>query len=740
MQLIIVESPSKKPKLASYLPREYHVVASVGHVRDLPKSNKAAIDIDGGFVPHYAVVKGKEHIIDEIKKLSKKAKRVILATDPDREGEAIAWHIAEACNISNPERIVFHEITKSAILEALANPRKIDENLRSAQEARRVLDRLVGYDLSGLIWKKLRYGLSAGRVQSPALRIVVERERERRAFIPVRYFTIHALLTTPRGDTIEFTAAEEPSDSREAERIVEAGRTGSWSTLDIKETQVSLSPRPPFITSTLQQAASSRLGLSPSHTMSIAQRLYESGVITYLRTDSTTISVGAQKDILSFIEREWGAKYAESRIFKTKSKNAQEAHEAIRPTDIAKKSAGGSIEAKKLYQLIRARTLASQMASAAVLRTKVTANISEEKLPTFSTNGSRIHFNGWFAADPEGRGEEVIIPELKTGDTLTLKDISAEEKETQPPTRYSEAGLVNELEKRGIGRPSTYASIIKTLLNRGYVTKDGRSLIPTDTGEVVSQFLEEYFGKYVSDVFTAEMEEKLDDIANGERDYRSTLEEFYMPFHSDVESRADIPKISNLGVADPSMLCPVCKSSMTIKLGRSGKFLSCSRFPECTGSRMMDGTELAAPKGTGKTCPKCDVGELVEREGRYGKFIACGRYPKCRHVERSPEGNSGTGITCPECKKGEIVERRGRFGPFWSCSTYPLCAYALRAKPTGSHCDYKRPDGSICGALMIAGTKTIPERCSDKTCPNHNPHKTLKIPKNPAADKILSSP
>ena len=416
MQLVIVESPSKAKTIGKYLSRDYHVVASVGHVRDLPKSNKAAIDIQGGFVPHYVVVKGKEHIIDEIKKRSKKAKRVILATDLDREGEAIAWHIVEACNIARPERVVFHEITKEAVLEALEHPRKIDEHLRRAQEARRVLDRLVGYDLSGLIWKKLRYGLSAGRVQSPALRIIVERERERRAFTPVRYFTIHAFLKTPTGDTIEFTATEEPSDTADAERIVALGKAGKWFVRDIAETHVSLSPRPPFITSTLQQAASSRLGLSPSRTMSIAQRLYESGAITYMRTDSTTISAGAQKDILSYIEREWGAMYAESRIFKTKSKNAQEAHEAIRPTDITKKAEGGSAEAKKLYQLIRSRTIASQMASATVARTKVTANISEERFPPFSANGSRIHFDGWLAAAPEGRGEEGIIPEVKKGE------------------------------------------------------------------------------------------------------------------------------------------------------------------------------------------------------------------------------------------------------------------------------------------------------------------------------------
>jgi DNA topoisomerase I len=723
MKLLIVESPSKAKTIEKYLGKDFRVLASVGHVRDLPKSNKAAIDIEAGFVPHYEITKGKEKVISDIKQMAKKADEVILATDPDREGEAIAWHIAEAVGLSKKpvKRIVFHEITEEAIKEALEHPRGIDMNLKAAQEARRVLDRLVGYDLSGLIWKKVRYGLSAGRVQSPALRILMEREREIRAFVPVKFWSIFADLQDKNKHDLEFTCSIEPTKEEETDKILAEGKKGTWSVTDVKETKVSRAPRAPFITSTLQQTASSRLGFAPSRTMGIAQKLYEAGHITYMRTDSTNLSNAAKKDIENIVKKKYGSEYYESHSFAKKSKNAQEAHEAIRPTHMNLESAGSTDEQKKLYRLIWQRTAASQMKSAEVLRTKVVANIEGKKIPDFWLNGSRIIFDGWTKADTAAASEDVILPELKVGDSLKLLDIRSEEKETQPPARYSEAGLIKELEKRGIGRPSTYASIIKTLDERGYVEKISKALHPTDTGEVVSTFLENHFPTYISDSFTAEMEDELDDIARGERTYKKTLEDFYTPFLKEVKSKEKVEKVTNLGKAPSEFKCPVCGSDMIVKLGRGGKFLSCEKFPDCQGARTIEGKELEAPKDTGEVCPKCGKGNLVMREGKFGTFIACERYPKCKYIKKDPElekANS-TGIECPVCKKGHMTERRGRFGTFYSCSNYPDCKYAIKAKPTGEICN-------LCGNLMMEGTKTIPERCSNKECPNHNPHKLQK--------------
>jgi DNA topoisomerase I len=721
MKLVIVESPSKAKTIEKYLGKDFRVVASVGHVRDLPKSNKTAIDVEGGFVPNYEVVRGKEKVIAEINKLAKKADEVILATDPDREGEAIAWHIEQAVGLKHPKRIVFHEITSDAVKAALEHPRVIDQNLKEAQEARRVLDRLVGYDLSGLIWKKVRYGLSAGRVQSPALRIIMEREREIRAFKATQFWSITANLEDKNKIVNEFTCSTEPTESSGVERIIDVGRNGSWYVVSVKETEVFRAPKAPFITSTLQQAASSRLGYSPSRTMRIAQKLYEAGHITYMRTDSTNLGTSARNDVKAMIKKKYGENYFESRTFSKKSKNAQEAHEAIRPTHMNMEVAGQNDEQKRLYQLIWQRTTASQMKSATMMRTKVVANIVDTSIPDFWLNGSRIIFDGWTKADPSAAGEDVILPQFKTNDSFKLIEIKSEEKETQPPPRYSEAGLVKELEKRGIGRPSTYASIIKTLEDRGYVDKISKALVPTDTGDVVSSFLEEHFATYISDSFTAEMEDELDDIANGDRSYKKTLTDFYKPFQKEIKIKDKIEKATNLGKAPDQFKCPVCGDGMIIKLGRSGKFLSCEKFPECQGARTIEGKELEPPKDTGEECPKCGKGKLMIREGKFGMFTACSQYPKCKFIKKDPEQEkeNSTGVECPTCKKGYMMERRGRFGTFYSCSNYPDCKYAIKAKPTGELC-------SLCGALMMEGTKTIPERCSDKTCLNHNPHKLTK--------------
>lgn len=733
MKLLIVESPSKAKTIAKYLDGEYEVRASVGHIRDLPKSNKKAIDIEGGFVPHYEVSPGKEKVVSELKTLAKKANTILLATDPDREGEAIAWHIKEAIGLKEAKRVAFHEITESAIKEAIKHPRDIDMNLKEAQEARRVLDRLVGYDLSGIIWKKVRYGLSAGRVQSPALRIVMEREREIRAFKPETYYVIagewktEGKMKESKTYTIALECEEQPKVKKEADRIVTLGRGHAWEVTNLESTDVSRSPRAPFTTSTLQQTASSRLGFAPSRTMGVAQKLYEKGLITYMRTDSTTLSNQALGEIATTVEDMFGKGMLEVRTYKTKAKNAQEAHEAVRPTHASTRYAGTTDDEKKLYSLIWERTIASQMKDAKLRRTKVTANIigSKETIPDFSVTGSVVTFKGWLEADPEARGDDVILPELHIGNPLNLITLQSIEKQTQPPSRYTEAGLIKELEKRGIGRPSTYASIIGTIEERGYVEKINKALHPTDTGEVVISFLEDNLGQYISDTFTADMEEKLDSIANGDTTYLKTLKDFYGPFLKDVKSKEKLDKATNLGEAPEDILCPICNSHMVVKLAKNGRFYSCSRYPECMGARKLDGTLMEGPKKLGRKCPKCgDIegknggGELMERDGRYGKFIACSNYPKCKYIEQDEEERKkkSTGVSCGWCKDGVMEERRGRFGVFYACTNYPDCKHAIKTKPTGNRCP-------ICKELMMEGTKTIPERCSDKNCPNHNPHK-----------------
>lgn len=724
-KLVIVESPAKAKTIEKYLGKDYIVRSSVGHVRDIPKSSKNAIDIEGGFIPNYQVLEDKRRTINELKKLSKNAEQVFLATDPDREGEAIAWHVAEVCGLKDAQRIVFHEITEEAVREARDNPRSIDMDLKAAQEARRVLDRLVGYELSGLIWKKVRYGLSAGRVQSPALRILMEREREIRAFEPTAYWTITSQKQAQSGEQFPMTCSKEPTDREEVDQILEKARRGTWNVKDVTQKQQKRSPKPPFTTSSLQQTASSRLGYAPSRTMRIAQKLYEAGHITYMRTDSTNLSRQAVGQICGEIEKNYGKNVIRTRAFKTKNQSAQEAHEAIRPTNLAKSTLGANAEQKALYELIWRRSVASQMIEAQLLKTKITANVQSDDIPDFQINGSQMVSEGWLRADPKSRGEEVLLPSVSKGDSLQLISVEAEDKETQPPNRYTEAGLVKELEKRGIGRPSTYASILSTIEQRGYVEKQGKTLIPTDTGDVVSSFLEEHFDNVISDKFTAEMEAHLDQVAEGEREYEKTLREYYEPFHEQIEAKADAEKITTLGEVPEEYLCPECGQPMVYKLGRQGKFMSCSRFPDCEGARTREGEPVEGPKKTGQPCPRCGS-ELLSRDGPYGKYTTC-ENKKCKYTGEDPEEEERkkTGVHCPVCQSGEMTERRGRFGVFYGCNQYPQCKHTIKAKPTGEHCQYERENG-ICGALMMEGTKTIPERCSDKSCPNHNPHKLEK--------------
>ena len=644
-RLLIVESPTKARTIGKYLGKDYDVIASVGHVRDLPKSNKDAVDIEGGFIPNYVISADKREVIEKIQRSVEKADEIYLATDPDREGEAIAWHIAEIIRdeLGNSKsqktktkpikRVVYHEITEDAIKDAIEHPRDIDENLRRAQEARRVLDRIVGYDLSGLIWKKVRYGLSAGRVQSPALRILAEREREIKAFIPVTYFVLSALFKTrlnlgqnSQGLTLSTTCTEQPATYEEAERIVQAGRSAVWKVGDVTERAEDRNPRPPFTTSTLQQTASTRLGFAPSRTMRAAQKLYEAGHITYMRTDSVNLGAEAVAKIVSAVEKEFGKEYLQVRAYKTTSKNAQEAHEAVRPTDPSHKRAGSTPDEVQLYELIRIRALASQMSPAKIMRTNVVAkadppssNFGEASIPLFTANGSRMLFPGWLALDTQSRGEDVELPKLTVGDALVLISLGAEEKQTEPPNRYTEAGLIKELEKRGIGRPSTYASIMKTIQDRGYVEKLARALKPTATGMVVSGWLEENFPEYVSDTFTAEMENKLDEIARGERGYKETLTEFYGPFEKAVRAKDKLPKATSLGDAPKEFPCPLCGSAMENKLGRGGVFMSCKKYPDCLGARMEDGAELKSDEPIGV---HPETGDAVYiKTGRFGPYV-----------------------------------------------------------------------------------------------------------------------
>lgn len=685
--LVIVESPAKAKTIEKYLGDGYIVKASVGHVRDLPKSNKNAIDVENGFTPRYEVVAQKRHVIDELKELAEKASDIILATDPDREGEAIAWHLVQALGLEkgkrkkSVKRIVFHEITKDAITEAVKHPRDIDEHLRQAQEARRVLDRLVGYDLSGLIWKKVRYGLSAGRVQSPALRILMEREREIRAFTPEDFWVITAETKTPKQEVLVLTCEEEPRDKKRTDAILAAGKKATWSVDDVRESQVKRQPKPPFTTSTLQQSASTRLGFSPSRTMRAAQKLYESGLITYMRTDSTALAAGAQKQILAVVTDEFGKEYVRPMAYKSASKNAQEAHEAIRPTDAGKRSVHKGDDEDRLYELIWQRTVASQMSPAELMQTKVIATMSVDDIPAFSVTGTRVLFPGWLAADPRARGEDVTVPAVSQGDVLTLVSIDALAKQTQPPSRYSEAGLIKELEKRGIGRPSTYASIINTLEERGYVTKEGRTLTPTDTGDVVSTFLEQNFANYISDSFTSEMEDELDEIARGERQYAKTLDDFYTPFTKELVKKAkDAKKITDLGPAPKEFPCPVCGASMVMKLARNGTFMSCSRFPECAGARGKDGKEVTDPEELGFH-PETNEPIFV-LDGPYGPYVQLGlKTAKNKKPRRAsiPKDKDATAVSIedalkylslprelgrhPETDK-PIVANVGRFGPY----------------------------------------------------------------------------
>ncbi len=711
--LVIVESPTKTKTLEKYLGSEYSVAATKGHIKDLPKKD-LGVDVENNYQPNYSVVPRQKKTVGSLKKTASGFDTVYLATDPDREGEAIAEHtyeiLSEADKKLDFKRVRFHEITKSAVKKAFSNPGEIDQNLVSAQKARRVLDRLVGYKLSPLLWKKIRYGLSAGRVQSVALRLLVEREKEREKFKTKKYWTIsadleaksakeniEAELVEVKGENIHkkekidlFAGSYNPSSttitsSEKAEKIVSDLKKEDYEITDVEKKETTRSPRPPFITASMQRAASSIYGFSGRRTMRAAQSLYEQGLITYHRTDSTYVAKKAIDAARKLVDSEYGKKYLpeKPRYYKTKSKGAQEAHEAIRPTDVTKKTALEKLDkdAKKLYKLIWQRTVASQMNNAIFESTTMTITAGEF---TLEAKGSILVFDGYLKVTGTSR-EDKLLPDLSAGEKLEAEKVTAEENETSPPPRYTEAGLIRDLEKFGIGRPSTYAPTIDTIVRRSYVSRDGNYLIPGDTGFVVIKLLVDHFPQIVDLDFTAEMEDDLDNVAEGSVDWVEIIDEFYKPFIKKLEKKKDeIKKEDYIVLEETDEKCPECGNDLVVKLGKYGKFLSCSNFPDCEYARPYDDKDNdGEPDDYDHSqlegeCPKCG-GELVLKEGRFGKFVACANYPECKYTRNYLDK---IGMKCPECKEGEVIEKKTRKGKtFWGCSRYPDCEWASWKNP-----------------------------------------------------------
>jgi DNA topoisomerase I len=686
--LVIVESPAKARTIERYLGRNYTVKASMGHVRDLPKS-KMGVDIDNDFEPSYLVPRDKSKVVKDLRESVQKAKEVLLATDPDREGEAIAWHLIEAAQAGDKpvHRIVFHEITSNAVNEALENPRDIDMRLVEAQQARRVLDRLVGYEISPILWKKVKRGLSAGRVQSVALRLIVEREDEIRKFVSEEYWTIDAELLQRKSDngtepdpflaSLHHVNGEKPKLSDEASTmaIVNDLEGAEYSVAEVRVKETQRRPSPPFITSTLQQEASRKLRFGVRRTMQIAQELYEgvdlgsegtTGLITYMRTDSTNVASSAQRRTREVIEQRFGKEYVPEKppVYTRRSKGAQEAHEAVRPTDPARTPESIrqhlSQPQYRLYRLIWQRFVASQMRNAIFDSTSVDIDAGKpgrDKPYLFRATGSVIKFPGFVAIYREGRDDDTIddmdrdaLPELTDGEPLDLSKLVPEQHFTQPPPRYSEATLVKALEEQGIGRPSTYAPTIATLQARYYIVTEDRRLVPTELGEVVNELLVKHFPSIVDVEFTSRMEEELDDIAAGEREWVPIIREFYHPFHETVEqAEANMERVK-IRDEPTDELCEKCGRPMVIKLGRFGRFMACSGFPECRNSKPLL-TKI------GVTCPTCGEGDIVERRSKKGRiFYGCSRFPECDFVA----WNKPVDRRCPECN--DILVEVGRRG------------------------------------------------------------------------------
>jgi DNA topoisomerase-1 len=740
--LVVVESPAKAKTIEKYLGGDYAVRASFGHVRDLPKS-QLGVDVEDGFEPVYEVPEDSKKHVAELKRALKSADQLVLATDYDREGEAIAFHVASLLGVSPEEakRITFTEITRDAIIESVRHPRAIDLQLVDAQEARRVLDRLVGYRISPILWKKVRPGLSAGRVQSVAVRLIVEREREIRAFTPVEYWSIDVRLT-PEGDPQPFVArlVEVPEGKlatapdkkgillgaeTDAAPVAERLGRASYRVVDVQRKERKRSSSPPFTTSTLQQEAARKLGFSARKTMTLAQRLYEGvnlpgegsvGLITYMRTDSVNIAETALREIAQLVRDEYGKAYSlpEHRRYKTRSRNAQEAHEAIRPTSIFRSpdrvSAALDRDQLRLYDLIWKRTVATQMAEARFDQVGIDIHASEgDATYGLRATGQTLLFDGFIRVYTEGRDEgpdedaESRLPELTVEQVLRLMEVLPEQHFTQPPPRYTEASLVKTLEELGIGRPSTYASIIQTIQNRGYVRLEQKRFMPEDVAEVVTDKLIQHFPDIVDVHFTARMEEELDDIAEGKATRVGVLRDFYGPFS---ESLTLAEEKFERYLEETEELCPKCPTEgrepgrLQVRLGRFGKFIGCENFPECDYIRNLDGSERPEPELLDEPCPECGR-QLVKKVGRFGPFVGCSGYPDCRYIKKEPP--KGTGVTCPQCGQGELVEKRTRFGLMYGCDRYPECDCAVNNPPEK---DIPCPE---CGGLLLRRPKSL--RC-----------------------------
>ncbi len=705
--LIIVESPAKARTISNFLGKNYKVVASKGHIRDLPKTQFGITIEDNKFTPKYVISKENKDTVKELKKLAKEAQTVYIATDEDREGEAIGYHVAKAIGKepTTLPRIVFHEITKSAIKNALQNPRKIDMNSVDAQQARRLLDRIVGYKLSPLLASKIQRGLSAGRVQSSALKLVVDREREIKAFKPVEYWSIKAIFNKTVDAELysykdkKISKLSIPNEEM-AKEIVDSAKSSQFIVKSIETTQKSAKTPPPFMTSTLQQAASTQLGFAPKRTMQIAQKLYEgvktnsgiSGIITYMRTDSLNIAKEAVSSAREFIKNSYGKEYVPSKpkSYVTKSKGAQEAHEAIRPTNIefTPQIAKEYLEPSelKLYTLIYNRFLASQMSDA---KYELQTILFDGGETIFKAQGKKMLFDGFYKVLGLN-DKDTILPKLEENQKVNLTKIDAKQNFTEPPARYSEASLIKELEKRGIGRPSTYAPTITILQARNYIEIEKKRIIPTEIAFTVIKLLEEHFDEIVDSNFTSNMEEKLDLIAEGKESWQKVLSDFYAPFIQKIEKGKK--EIKSLKTVTPiGEKCPECEDGeLVIRKGRYGEFISCSNFPKCKYSRNLkdskDSNE-AKLEESDEVCDKCGS-KMVIKTSRRGKFLACSAYPKCKNTKPLTPLKEAK-VPCPECG-GKLLERSGRRGKFYGCENYPKCRFITNYEPIGKcpECDY----------------------------------------------------
>jgi len=728
MKLVIVESPTKAKTISKFLSRDYKVESSFGHVRDLPE-RKIGVDVKNNFEPEYVVPERSKKQVAKLQALAKQADGVILASDEDREGEAISWHLEQLLKLKeNYQRITFHEITKPAIEHALANPRKINLNLVDAQQARRILDRLVGYELSPFLWKKVAKGLSAGRVQSVAVRLVVEKEREREKFKVEEYWTIDAIFSK---ENIEFEAKLHAVDGKtlkkmeikntdDATAILNSLKSQNYQVASVTAKEVKKNPPTPFTTSTLQQAANNKLQFSAKQTMMLAQQLYEGmkvgkdqvGLITYMRTDSLNLSQSFLNQARDYIKQNCGDAYLPSKanVFKTKSKGAQEAHEAIRPSDATRtpESIKEHLDENqfKLYELIWQRSLATQMTPAVMSATAVDIDSADKKYQ-FRATGQTIKFDGYLKIYPETTKEN-ILPTMTDGDSVEAKEIKPAQHFTEPPARYTEASLVKIMEEYGIGRPSTYAPTLATIQDRGYVEKEGKALKPTDIGCLVNDILVEHFPKIVDYEFTAKMEKDLDEVELGEKKWQPLIAEFYGPFKENLKAKNN-ELIKTVEETDEK--CEKCGQPMVIRTGRFGKFMACSAYPTCKNTRKIEALNSdGTPKAPAEVilleekCPDCGA-QLTERTGRYGKFIGCSAYPKCKYIKKQ---SNTTGVTCPQCGKGEITGKFGRYKKmFYSCNAYPDCKFILPGRPTGEKCPK-------CQSLMIE-TANGP-KCSNQQC------------------------